>query len=219
MAKWFLNGMFTFMGLLFFFIGIFIHLDNKEFQEKADVVLARIVQIDEYKEYDDGETEYYYDVFVNYEYNGEFFEYIEIDTYTSSMREGKEIELYVDPSNPMDARYGGGDILFLLCFSSIGGLFALIGISMSIKDFFKMLKNKKIKLSGRCYRCFIVAIEEDYSFTSNGRPSLVAVCSYGEKTFRSKHGFRLKYDDLNKTVNVYVDEYSGEYFVDLKSIE
>ena len=48
--KWLFNGIFTFVGLIFFFIGIFTYQENQEFIKNADIVLGKISLIEEYIE-------------------------------------------------------------------------------------------------------------------------------------------------------------------------
>lgn len=125
---------FTFIGVIFFLFGVIfviIAAANiagwEEFRKDAVSVNATITDIDTHTERRGKKKKTYHDVFVEYEYEGVTYS-DELDYYTSGMREGDDVEIYVDPERPSDSRskpylVSGIMGLFALIFGGIGAGF------------------------------------------------------------------------------------------------
>ena len=126
MTKYFMaifGGIFALVGTIIIIVGIITNVKTSQFKESA-VEVNGVIEDIVIEEHTD-ETDY--DVYVSYEYDGEYYEDVHLDFYSSSMYEGQEIDLLIDPDNPTDVHTNDGDLFFTLMFVGLGGLFALIG--------------------------------------------------------------------------------------------
>ena len=87
------GGIFALVGLGLLIGGIIWFTSTKKFISNADVVSATITEIDTYR---DRDGDYHHSVFVAYEYAGRNYD-VYLPEYSSSMYEGKKINVYVDP--------------------------------------------------------------------------------------------------------------------------
>lgn len=135
------------VGMIFMLVGIgmligggFWLVRDINFIKQADVVQAEITRITERR---DSDGDISHTVYVQYEYNGESFSE-RLSEYSSSMYEGKSIELYIDPQEPSKVRYAKMAYFGAIVFLGMGGIFSVVG-------FFVMLaygRSKKKEYTG-----------------------------------------------------------------------
>lgn len=124
------KGSLKLFGMVFMLVGIgmllgggFTVVRDRNFVAQADMVQAEITKITEYAD-SDGDVSH--TVYVQYEYNGQFFS-SRLSEYSSSMYVGKSIELYINPQAPSEVRYARmvyfGSAMLLI----MGGIFFVVG--------------------------------------------------------------------------------------------
>ena len=79
---------------------------------------------------DDGYTDYYYHADIEYEYNGIKYQKSDMDIDENTTK-GDTITVYIDPSNPSDARYEYTQTDFVMMLI-VGGAFAAVGLITTI---------------------------------------------------------------------------------------
>ncbi len=162
-------------GLVIFLLGIAAMIctsvvQNKEYAEVTTVItgIERYIDLD-------GETES--DVYVSFEYNGESYGDIPLDSYSSSMNVSDERKVLINPDNPTKAHLAYFNFLFGGIFEGIGLVLAIIGLVIL------MCRRRRKNLSKRLVEggCFIEA-EIDCIGTSNVRvnskPTYLIRCNY-----------------------------------------
>ncbi len=222
MTKYFMaifGGIFALVGTIFIIVGIMANVKSSQFKEYA-VEVNGVIEDIVIEEHTD-ETDY--DVYVSYEYDGVYYEDIHIDFYSSSMSEGQEIDLLIDPDNPTDIHSSEGDLFFTLMFVGMGGLFALIGYIILIVSFLNKKKKAGLLESGQHIYGEIESMEQDYSITINGRHPFRIYCKYKNPTDGYIYKFKSDTLDFNpwdsyKTgdpIDIYVDPNNfKKYYVD-----
>lgn len=194
------------------------------FQEDAEKVTAEITEIREHYDIDDG-TEYR--AYVSYSYDGEEYENVPLNSYSSSMYEGKEIELLCDPQNPRHIIQESTGIVLVAVLGGMGFIFALIGIIPLIVMNKKSKRNKEVIERGYIIHAMVDAIEMNRNYSVNGRHPYVIYCSYRDE-FKDVI-YQFKSENLwtepsavfppGSTIGVYVEsnDYS-KYYVDAKRV-
>ena len=165
---------FTGVGGLFFIIGIFIMIGIFSNYTNAVDTKGTITEIRSYGSSDDRS----HDVYVSYVVDGE--EYVsELNFYSSTYYEGKEIKIYYDKNNP-------------LIFPGLGLIFLIIGGSGIIININKKKTEKRLKETGQL-------IYADYSETTlngayqvNGRSPYNVICEWNDPVSNQKYIFRSK---------------------------
>ncbi len=167
--------------------------------------------------------------FVDYYYMGEEYKGVELDSYSSSMRVGDEIVVYISPKNPTEAiDKNTTSMLRLLMggiFGGIGGLFLIIGIVFIMSVTKKKSLSRRLKETGYYIYAHIDFVDTT-GIRINNQPTFVIRCSYDNpydgKTykFKSEHiGFDPTMNIQGDTIRVYVDEKDySKYYVDLTGI-
>ena len=132
-AKWIVIVpiIFIIAGALVIFFGFKMKADNEDFMKTAVKVPATCTNVwMTTSTDDDGGTDYYYHADVEYEYNGTKYQAKDMSVNENTVK-GDVITVYIDPSNPSDARYEykQADFVMMLIF---GGCFALVGLVATI---------------------------------------------------------------------------------------
>lgn len=210
-----IGGFFLGLGIMFVVLFGSIH-DGKV---EVDAVIA---YIDTYSD-EDGT------VFVDYYYMGEEYKGIELDSYSSSMREGDERVIYISPKNPTEAidKQTTSMVRILMggIFGGIGGIFVIIGIAFIMSVTKKKALARRLKAAGYYIYAHIDCVDIT-GIRINNHPTFVIKCScdnpYEGKTykFKSEHiGFDPTMNIQGDSIKVYVDENDySKYYVDLTGI-
>ena len=123
-ASMLVGVIFGIVGLCMLVGGLFWLVNERDFLERAEIIDAEITRI--YTSVDsDGDRSH--SVYVEYVYRG--VSYSErLSEYSSSMTEGKEIQLYIDPENPTRIRYTNMAYFGPVFLMSMGVLFLTMGV-------------------------------------------------------------------------------------------
>lgn len=221
----FVFAFFSLIGFIFFSLGIVLFFTLSIDKEDRVYTTAIIERIDQYRD-SDGDTSY--DVFVSYIVDDK--KYIEeLNSYSSSYREGKEIEVYYDKNNPNKVRTNGFEFGFLI-FSGLGLIFVVIGISGIVKGILKKKKEKELKQTGMIIEAEYVTTLVNRNFEVNGENPYNIICKF--YNYNTNQFEEIKSDNLwfnpepaimqnNITkFKVYVNPNNlSEYFIDTSEIE
>lgn len=213
---------FAAIGLAFFITGVSV-LSLGIYNSRGVKVPAIITDI---KSYTDSYEDTSYDVFVEYEYEGECYTNVEINYYSSFMRVGKSIDVKIDPDNPGEVKSTAFFIAFGGIFGGVGLIFAIIGIYNLIK-----LKNRKALIKSLLEGGNYIYAKFDKVVTSgvyiNNRPTYLILCIYKNPedgtiySFKSDH---LSFDPTsmisNENIKVYIEgsDFSKNY-IDISEFE
>lgn len=183
----FVPSVFFIAGICMFIWGIGWLISASQFKATAVEVPGEITRID--SAYDDDGDEHY-SVFVSYEYNGERYENVRINSYSSSMYEGKEILLYCDPDKPRHIQVKSMlyfPPIFLMAF---GLIFALVGGGSTISVIIRSINRKRIIQLGVSIYATVEEIAYVTSTRVNGRHPFTIYCTYRDEykdvTYRFK---------------------------------
>lgn len=119
---------FAIIGLIIIIIFALLIHNESRYDDKYDMVSAQIVEITSHR---DSDGDISHTAFVAYEHDGHSYDYIMLSSYTSSMRKGRTITLYIDPSDPTHPKYKMG-VGFYIVFVTMGVIFAAVGFGLLI---------------------------------------------------------------------------------------
>ena len=222
---YFLFIFFASIGLLFTVLGIVLFFTQSIDKDDRVYTTAIIERIDRYTD-SDGDTSY--DVFVSYYVDNK--EYIEeLNSYTSSYYEGKEIEVYYDKNKPSRVRTDGFEFVFLI-FSVVGLVFVIIGLSGIIGSILKKKKVKELKQTGMIIEAIYETTLVNGNFEVNGSNPYNIICSWYDSI--TNQTYELKSDNLWYNPEEYISQKNitkfkvyinpsnyKEYTMDLSEIE
>ncbi|MBQ3544837.1 MAG: DUF3592 domain-containing protein [Lachnospiraceae bacterium] len=201
---------FIILGSIFLLIGIgqivmgFFFL---KFGEKTDdyVKIKAVISEIVVDRDSDGDTDY--EVFVDYTYDGVTYGKKPFNMYSSSMYEGKEIDILCDPDNPEKITYEGSHMLPSIILFILGGVFSLVAIILLIvmacvsknsKDGKKKLEKKGVRVSAT-----VEEVRVDEQASANGNIAYRIICVYNDEVDNIM--YRYKSDVL-------FDDPSGFYY-------
>lgn len=216
-------SVFLIVGIIFVALGLFIWNDTKNFMKNAIKTEATIERINE-RYHGDGDSDY--DVYVSYFVDGESYTE-ELNTYNSSMREGKKITIYYNPDNPKEIISSDSSIIVII-FLIIGGVFVLIPLIWFIIN----LKNKKKRKRIIGYGCLIdaniVSVIQNTRVRVNGvSPFVIKASAVGPDGTTYEFASDNLYDDTPnliasnniQKIQVYVNPSNyKEYIMDTESL-
>lgn len=148
------------------------------FKARAEKVTGEITRIEEYY---DSDHELRHHVYVSYTYDGVDYDDVSINSYNSSMYEGKEIELLCDKKNPEHIMGKSDGNLVVIILAGIGIIFVLVGGIPLLVMNGKKSKNKKILENGQVLHALVDSIEYNTSVAVNGTHPYVIFCSYRDE--------------------------------------
>ena len=222
-----INIFFSVIGIVIMSIGIIWIGYVMYFASNADEVEGLITELTRYKTYDsDGEVEYEYDIYVEYTYEGYEHE-VELDIYSSNMKEGRTVTLWVNRDDPRDVIVKNTDFLFGLIPLGIGLAFALVGIVPIIAGRVKNRKTQNLKENGKRLTATIDEIIVNYNFSVNDEHPYRIICSYKDINtgtiyrFKSANIWQDPYlvCDEGDNIDVWVNEKDySKYFVDVDGL-
>ena len=222
-----LNIIFLGIGIVLMSVGVIWIGYVINFANNADEVEALITELTRYKTYNsDDEVEYEYDIYVEYVYEGYKHE-IELDTYSSDMREGRTVTLWVNRDDPRDVLVKNADFLFGLIPFGIGLAFALVGIVPIIVGSVTKRKTQNLKENGKRLSATIDEIAVNYNFSVNDEHPYRIICSYKDEytgtlyRFKSANIWQDPYliCDEGDNIDVWVNESDySKYFVDVDGL-
>lgn len=196
------------------------------FKAEAEEVTGEITRIEDYY---DSDHELRHHVYVSYTYDGEDYDDVSINSYSSSMYKGKEIELLCDKKNPGHIMKKSDGNFVVIVLTGLGVVFALIGAIPLLVMTRKKSKNKKILETGQVLHALVDSIEYNTSVSVNGTHPYVIFCSYRDEY--KEITYRFKSENIwtdpslvfqpGSDVEVYVDpgDYSKYYVNAQKLIE
>lgn len=195
-----------------------------DFKAGAEEVTGEIARIEEYY---DSDHEIKHRVYVNYTYDGIDYEEVSINSYTSSMYEGKEITLLCDPKNPRHIMERSAGSLVIIILAGMGSVFTLIGGIPLIVIGRKNHRKKEILSKGHVLHAVVDSIEYNTRVAVNGAHPFVIFCSYRDEykdiTYRFKSENVWTDPSLvfqpGSSIEVYVepDDYS-KYYVNAQQV-
>ncbi len=166
-----------------------------------------------------------YRVSVKYNFNGTDYKR-ELSEYSSSMYEGKSIELYVEKENPENAHVKSLIYLGPIIVSGIGAIFFIIAIILIIIFLRKKKHRSDLISNGNKVYAEITGGIVDYSTRINGRNPYRLNCEVldiysGQKIiYSSGQVLDSPENYVGRQVAVYVDKKdNSKYYVDVESIK
>lgn len=211
-----LSVSFAILGIVFIIAGIMWIIDSISFKANAVEITGKIVKIETYYEYENNgkrkEVEENHNVFVDYEYNGVYYDNVKID-YNVGMREGETITLLCDPKNPGDVRTSSDILLIPVLVLVLGLIAGCVGISKLVSEVKKNSSQKRLLSEGKILRAVVESIERNKSIRVNGRCPYIIYCTYTDEFngnvyhFESDNiwGHQEMMFQVGSSINVHVD--------------
>lgn len=199
------------VGALIFVIGIILAINSLKFINGADEVRGLVT-------YADNGTD------VTYTYNGKEYE-SHSSVYSSGIREGDRVKIYVDRENPR--RIEIAEVIFLptLILCIIGLPFLLVGIGFMIALVRSGNKKKKLMANGKKLYTEVTGGSQNFNYTVNGRHPYKLECQYTDPYTGAVYLYssgNVWIDPnlyIGRQVAVYVDPADfSKYYVDVDSL-
>lgn len=209
-------GVFAAIGAIMLVVEIILGVvfsNKKQIMELSEAVITEIY------EYGDEHV-----VYVDYQFDGEFYSHKSLGYYSSSMREGDYTEIYVNPQNPDDIMGKNASNVGLFVVGLNGGTFFLIGGGGLMYRYLRKRRNKRLFREGKRMYGVIDVIDRDLMVSVNNEHPFYAMVavrdeySGKEKYYKSEHFW----EDVADTIKVgdsaivYMDpKDDSKYFVDV----
>lgn len=218
-------SIFTAVGIVFILAAAFIWGNEMQFRRSAVEVTGEIVDIVTGYEYRNSSRDrrISHEVYVTYTFEGETYERVRLNEYSSSMYKGKSITLLCDPKNPGRVKTEFGAYLALFLVGGIGILFSCIGIIPLIIFHRKKVQKKRLLANGRVLHATVERIDINRALSVNGQNPYVIYCTWKDEYTDVLYRFKSEnlWTDPGHVFNegseiaVYVDgkDYS-KYYVD-----
>lgn len=190
-------------------IGGFIFLySSLRFQSVAVEITGTVTEISSHR---DSDGDIHHSVRVSYSYEGQNYDNVHLGFYSSSMYEGKDIPLLVDPDNPGHIASRSGNAWGYGILLGMGFAFLLVGTVPSVRILIGFRRDKELLANGRRLQATVESIDLNSSVSYNGRHPYVIFCTYQDVynnvTYRFKSGNLRRHPGFapGDTVDVYVD--------------
>ena len=203
-------------GLVF---GIYYAYNLVNYQE-TQAVITNIEEV-----YDQKDNETNYKVYVNFDFNGNFYENISLGYWQTGYQVGDEISIYCNKNNPTDIIMREIVIAVPIILLGMGAIFFLLSIFPIIKHCKKQKIYKNLMKNGKVIKCKVTSIIQDTSYRMNGAfVNRIAVCIPANENIIHEFNslpFNRKYHlPLESLVDVYYDNKNFDnYYVDLSSVK
>lgn len=216
------GGVFFFVGLCMLLGGVAAFISNQNFKQSAREIEGIITEINTH--YDsDGDS--HHDVWVTYSVDGrEYTE--EISFYSSSMFEGKPIEILVDNMYPTRIRSTSGSLFVVLILGGMGLVFALVGGGTLLVPLRRRAKVKKVIEAGHYVYAEVTGGFLCRNYTVNNRHPFKLECKYEDvfsginHMFTSDHIWTDPNMYVGRQIKVYCSQdFTGPYYVDMDSLQ
>ncbi len=221
-VEYIFGGIFFAVGIGMLIGAVVAFLSNQNFKQSAREIEGVISQIGTH--YDsDGDS--HHDVWVTYEVDGrEYTE--EISFYSSSMFEGKAIEILVDNMYPTRIRSVSGSLFVVLLLGGMGLIFSVVGGSALLGPLRRRAKVKKVIAAGHYVYAEVTGSFLCRNYTVNNRHPFKLECNYEDvfsginHMFTSDHIWTDPQAYVGRQVKVYCNrDFTGPYYVDIESLE
>lgn len=210
----YLHWLFFLIGFVFCIVGLYMFTSMnrvKDIGVEVEAVIADIVSDS--------------NVYVKYTYDGVDY-HNRLSYYSSSMYEGADIVIYIDPENPRDILSSPKlDLLLCIIFSGVGSVMLIVDIGLMIKAIKKAKRYENLLNTGTRYEAEIVSVDINTYFSLNNVHPLFILCQAEINdeihNFRSDDSFRLgNLVEDKHIVNVYVNPNDmNDYYVDIREFE
>ena len=223
------EGTTNLLGIVFLLVGVIMivasvctFVGEKQFEAKAEKTTAVITEIDRYTTGSGDDRTTHHDVYVEYRVDRQVYNCM-LNTYTSSMYEGKEIEVMYDPENPGDVRVSNYIAPIILVF--MGLIFGGVGGGLFFANIAAGSKRKKLMANGERLSGTITDVITVTNVRINGRhpykAEIEVVDPYTGETYL--YSSRQVINDISYMVGSTVDVYvapddKSRYYVDLESV-
>ena len=210
---------FAIVGTVFMIVAIICGINGYRKNSEYEHVMGRI---DDIVRHDDN-----HNVYVSYRFDGKEYYDIRINTYTSSMRVGDEIELLIDPDKPSKADSPTGTVILVAVFGVIGVAFACVGIIPFVVKEKRRRKNEDLVNNGTAVWAKVDRVDVNTTYSVNNMHPRRIVAKYSdeytgqEREYISDNLWEKRYFDVpqDSEVRVYIDRNDEKkYFVDYESI-
>lgn len=189
-------GIFGVVGVILIIASICVTVSGMKFNETAVEITGTIANIESYR---DPDGDRHYQVYVDYDYQGQEFTDVPLHTYSSNMYEGKEIALKVDPENPGKVKTLHSNMIIGIILVGMGAIFALVGIIPIVIGIRKAAKKKELMQQGRYIYATVERVDLNYNYAVNGSHPFVVYCNYQDEYSGVLYKF--------KSDNIWTDPY------------
>lgn len=203
-------SIFGITGLALLIAGGFCLGSGIRYSQTAEPVSAVITTINTH--YDTG-NDIDHDVYVTYTYDGQTYEDVRLNFWSSDMNEGDNITLYCKPDTPAKPHSVSPNYLIGTLLLFMGFCFFLIGIYNWIIFFKKKKRKKNVLQNGIHILATVDYISVDTSLRVNGDSPFVIYCIYEDEYTNTTYEFKSEqfWNDpeevfpLGSTIDVTVD--------------
>lgn len=218
-----LTVVFSIIGICMLIAGICIGIFGAVKNQKWDSVDACIQDIVSYGHGEERD----YDVFVTYEYNGQIYDRVKTNFYSSSMYVGQWIEVKVDPEHPEKMTSASVNVFLSLFFVLMGLIFGSVGLVPWILRGRRKKLIKKLIDEGKCVVGKVEQIGFNRHYSVNDVHPYIVYATYTDEYTGEVKQYKSdsiwynvpEYVNEGDDVKIYIDrEDDTKYFVDVEGI-
>lgn len=155
--------------------GILWLFSSIRFQETAVEITGTITDIETYR---DSDGDRHSAAYVSYEFGGELYEDVRLNSYSSSMRRGMDITLYCDPDDPWNVQPKSMTYFGPALLGGMGLLFALVGGVVLTVMLTVASRRRKIREQGKSIYATVEEVARNVNYRVNGVHPFVIYCTY-----------------------------------------
>ena len=213
---------FPLVGLGLLLGGWFFLMRTQRFHKTAVEITAEITSIESYK---DSDGDLHHRVYIDYDFDGVHYGDVRLGEYNSSMNEGKQVTLLVDPRDPLNVQGKASGYVVAILLMVMGAVFAAIGLVPAIMSLLNKKKGARLMQEGKHLQGVVENIELNPNLSVNGRNPYVIICTY-QDVYKDVT-YRFKSENLwtnpatvfhaGDAIDIYVQEDDfSKYYVDVE---
>ena len=183
------------IGIICFVMTIIMFATSLMNKVRFDEVTAEIVEINvERNSLSETQRggELYYEVYIDYIYDAEIYEYVNLGTYIAGMYEGEEVDILVNPEDPTEIKMVGQDAINI-AGGLFGGILSLgLGIFLFYPEYKKWKKKKDLLEFGNYIYAVVDSVEKELKISvgKNKEHPYIVYCTYTDEVTGMKYKFK-----------------------------
>ena len=189
------SSVFIIIGIVCFVMSVVILVTSIMNKVRFDEVTAEISEISVGKNSLSESSrggEIYYDVYVDYVYNAEIYEYVNLGVYIAGMYEGEEVDILVNPDEPTEIKMMGQDAINI-AGALVGGVLSFgVGVFLFYPVYKAEKKKKDLLAFGNYIYAVVDSVEKELKISVGKKHEhpYIVYCTYTDEVTGMQYKFK-----------------------------